>query len=318
MFELRVLNGLHEGAALPLSGKQWSIGNAAERELQLCDSGIKPRHCVLELTRQGWQISPDEGGISNQQGERITMPFLLQPGEIFMLSGIWLSLDEASTPWLKEQPPPQLTAAGPASSPDDAPSTGQKTPPTLQKTPAQRDKPLFARLLPRWAQITALSLLLLLTFTITSWVLQPGVAQPNVDETQLIKPRLPDTIALRTVLEQKLRERELWSTVHLVTSAQGITLSGELPPEQLPIMRRMVSMVRADYALGVVLIDETTLKTVNLPFQIVQITSGSHANIVTEGGQRLFIGDERDGLRLTAITADRVEFAGREKITVKW
>ena len=51
---------------------------------------------------------------------------------------------------------------------------------------------------------------------------------------------------------------------------------------------------------------------------IVQITAGPHANIVTEDGQRLFVGDERNGLRLTGITADSVQFGGKENIAVKW
>ncbi|QKJ86341.1 type III secretion protein D [Paramixta manurensis] len=308
MFELRVLNGLHEGAALPLSGKQWSIGNATESELQLCDNGIKPRHCQLTLTDAGWQISPVEGSICNREGERVALPFLLQPGEIFTLSGVWLSLDDAATPWRET---PVEIASAPVT--PTAPETRVNA-----STPAKSRKSLFARILPRWAQITTVSLLLLLTFTITSWVLQPGVAQQNDDESQLIKPQLPDTAALRSVLEQKLRERELLSRVQLTSSAHGITINGDLPQDQLPIVQRMVKMIRDDYQLGVTLNDETKVKSVSLPFRIIQITSGSHANIVTEGGQRLFIGDERDGLRLTSITADQIEFGGRENITVKW
>ena len=55
-----------------------------------------------------------------------------------------------------------------------------------------------------------------------------------------------------------------------------------------------------------------------LPFRIVQITTGSRANIVTDDGQRLFIGDEVDELRLVSITGNQIEFSGRENIKVSW
>ena len=33
MYELRVLDGLHQGAALPLFGEQWSLGANADADL---------------------------------------------------------------------------------------------------------------------------------------------------------------------------------------------------------------------------------------------------------------------------------------------
>jgi type III secretion protein D len=50
----------------------------------------------------------------------------------------------------------------------------------------------------------------------------------------------------------------------------------------------------------------------------VQITTGSRANIVTDDGQRLFVGDEVDHLRLVSITSDQIEFNGRDNIKVSW
>ncbi|QJT82622.1 FHA domain-containing protein [Kosakonia sp. MUSA4] len=303
MFELRVLNGLQEGAALPLSGESWSIGNAAERELQLSDNGIEPLHCQLALTAEGWKLTPCAGNVGNHQGEKSDVPLLLQPGDIFTLNGIWLSLDDAASPWKKAPP----------GSPIIAVAAQDNTPPATSAAPVS-----FASVLPRWAQIAAMTLLLLLTVTITSWILQPGMAQENANESLNVRPLLKDNAALRQVLVQKLRERELWPQVQLISSTNGITLSSELSPEQLPVVRRMVKAIRDEYQLGVALNDDTRLKNISLPFRIIQITSGLRANIVTEGGQRLFIGDERDGWRLTEITDDHVKFAGRENITVKW
>jgi type III secretion protein D len=56
----------------------------------------------------------------------------------------------------------------------------------------------------------------------------------------------------------------------------------------------------------------------NRPATGVVTDKGVYANIVTESGQRMFIGDEIDQLRLVAINSDSIEFAGRENISMNW
>jgi len=49
MFELRVLDGQHQGAALPLFGEQWSMGAHPDTDLSLYDPGIAEWHVWLRL-----------------------------------------------------------------------------------------------------------------------------------------------------------------------------------------------------------------------------------------------------------------------------
>lgn len=315
MYELRVLNGLHEGAALPLSGERWQLGNAADSDLQLSDGGIKASHALLSRSAEGWMLTPLEGTVCQRHGERLSEQQLWQPGEIFAVGGVWLTLAAADEEWENSSPPPPLPVASPAE-----PAVAAHEPiGGVQSKPASTvRRSLLAKILPRWAQIFNLASLLLLTFTIFSWVLQPGIAQQNGDEEPQLKPAITNNNQLRSVLEQDLRERELYNKVQLTTTPQGITLSGELQQNQLPIVSRMVDSIRNDYQLKVALNNQTKVREAVLPFHIVQITAGPHANIVTEDGQRLFVGDERNGLRLTAITTDSVQFGGQENIAVKW
>jgi len=310
MFELRVLNGLHEGAALPLSGERWTLGNTVESDLQLCDGGIRKEHALLEREGDSWKLLPQEGVISLSDGENVTATQQWQPGEIYALGSVWLMLAPADAEWDTSLPMVANTA-GPM------PST-QTAEPAASVAPVMAKPSLFARMLPRWMQILSVSLLLLLSFTVISWVLQPGMAQPGADEMENRKPILADSVALQSVLLRKLRDRDLVNQVNVQKMAGGITLSGELNASQLAIVRRLVDMLHHDYQLDVPLKNATHLRDISLPFRIVQITAGTHANIVTDNGQRLFVGDERDGLRLSAITADSVQFSGRENIAVKW
>ena len=61
MFELRVLDGLHQGAALPLFGGQWLIGAHPDADLSLYDEGIAERHVLLRCIEQRWSVQAEEG-----------------------------------------------------------------------------------------------------------------------------------------------------------------------------------------------------------------------------------------------------------------
>ena len=49
MYELRVLDGQRQGAALPLFGEQWSIGAQADADLVLNDPGVAEQHALLRF-----------------------------------------------------------------------------------------------------------------------------------------------------------------------------------------------------------------------------------------------------------------------------
>ncbi|RWR00981.1 hypothetical protein ED28_16155 [[Pantoea] beijingensis] len=322
MYELRVLNGLHEGAALPLSGNLWWIGNTVESDLQLCDNGIKARHCQLvRQDDQSWLLLAEEGIVCNREGERQTIPLSIVPGEIFTLNGVWICLEAAETEWSGNQiiPQPQVQTAIKPVQPvqqDRQEPIGEQI---AAMVPAK--KSLFKRLLPPWTQITAVSLLLLFAITVTSWILQPGIAEQSTETTtQLSKPHLDNNVAIRTVVEHMLRERQLNGVVKIDTSKKSVILRGSLPKDQLPVVQRMVDNVEKNYHLGVPLINDTEARATTLPFRITQITDGSKANIVTEDGQRLFIGDEHSGFRLVRISTNEVQFRGQDNndITVNW
>ena len=102
-----------------------------------------------------------------------------------------------ATPCWRRRAVIPLVVSGSERQPDAAdgePIGGMQSKPA----PAAR-RSLLARILPRWAQIFTLSSLMLLTFTIFSWVLQPGIAQQNSDEEPQIKPAITNSNELRSV-----------------------------------------------------------------------------------------------------------------------
>lgn len=104
----------------------------------------------------------------------------------------------------------------------------------------------------------------------------------------------------------------------LSSDSNSLTLSGSINSEDNQRLERMLANLYQHFDVKLPIHNRATTVSMRLPFTIVQISSGPHANIVTADGQRIFIGDEIDRLRLVAINADSLEFAGRENIRVKW
>ena len=284
MFELRVLSGLHLGAALPLFGDSWVLGQSADADLLLSDDGIGAAVWRLHCHESEWALEQPGG---EQHAIACGTPFAVGP--------VWLAVADADTPWTPFVAPVQQAAASVA-----APAPAQ----------APR-KSLFTRAM----RVAMVSMMLLLTFTVVSWILQPTVAQTQV---------VPSPGSLLSVNEIKgpllkmLRERDLGKAVAVIAGEKSIELKGTLSAEQMQIFNRMMGRFKEEFHTGVPVVNRVEPRKVSLPFRIVQITTGSRANIVTDDGQRLFVGDEVDDLRLVAITGDQIEFSGRENIKVSW
>lgn len=289
MFELRVLSGLHLGAALPLFGDQWLIGQAEEADLMLSDARVAARACELKYVDGQWLAQP-EGGEA----------FSIAPDAPFQVADVWLCVARIDTPWAACLPP-----AAPV-----IPETADAAAPPAPQAVARKG------VLTKGIRTLAWSLMLLLTLTVMSWVLQPTVAQTQVAASS--QQTLRSVEELQTPLRKMLRERDLASAVKLTRHNERLRLTGRLSKAQMQIFNRMMERFHATYVSDVPLDNQVKLLEVTLPFRIVQITTGSRANIVTDDGQRLFVGDEVDSLRLVAITSNQIEFNGRENIKVSW
>ena len=285
MFELRVLSGLHCGAALPLSGDRWQIGASTQADLLLSDESLAGCERWLHRHEESWWLTQEEQA---DEGEPVTLE------EPFELAGVWLCVAQASTPWHE-------AAALPASAFTAAPAPAEEV-------PAQAATP-------RWMRGVAFGLLLLFSFTVVSWILQPTVAQPNAESS---RPAWGTVEDLRAPLQIMLRERDLANSVKITRQGDRLLLSGALTRPQITVFNRMMTRFHARYGAAAPVNSAVRPLEKKLPFRIVQVATGARANIVTDEGDRLFIGDQIGDLRLVAITDDRIEFGGRDSITVKW
>ncbi|UCZ75049.1 type III secretion system inner membrane ring subunit SctD [Dickeya zeae] len=323
MFELRVLTGLHRGAALPLSGTSWRIGSADEADMVLYDPGIREQHCLLEASSDGWQVCVLDGPVGNSEGHNVEQSLLLPPGTPFTVGAIWLCVVSADTPWQEDTPAtsPQAVSDHDSATIDadmlstDADITMDMPQPSLpDPSAARREK----RRLPLWAKCSYLLLGVLLFMIVGSWMLQETAAMPPAPSPQDNRLPIGTLPQLNSTLQTMLTDRELERLVTLSQDNNRVVLSGALLPAQHTRLARMLAQFHQRYVTALQIENHTTEKTDALPFQIVQVTSGPKANIVTADGRRLFVGDEVDNLRLVSINDSQIEFRGKQQIKVNW
>ncbi|GGM31150.1 FHA domain-containing protein [Pseudomonas asuensis] len=317
MFELRVLTGLHQGAALPLVGEQWLIGSNDDLDLALHDIGVEPQHCRLQREDDRWILTSEEGAVLDDEGH--THPLTaVHPNSPFVLGSVWLSISPAGEAW------PMVPA-----SVQDATShaaTDQSSEGSQDRTPTRKGVSLFSR-------SGTVIIGILLGVVGSAWSLSQTGTSSRVpaerfekNEQVQAKPELtkPGIQRIRLSAEEtRLRLKtmlsdRLLSDITVEQMAHGLVLRGNLQDEMRPVYQRMLQRFDEQYESSAALVDQVSVGGTTLPFVIVQIMSGPQAHLVTAQGKRLYVGDELDGLRLTRIDDGRVVFDGERHYEVVW
>ena len=291
LFELRVLSGLHEGAALPLFGECWSIGAHQDADLELYDPGVAARHARLHGMAGRWTVQAQEGLLQDDTGTVRAQIADLAPGRAFAIGGIRLCVADTQSAWLDK--------------PADAVAQPGAPIPAGSKSKSKWLAPGILVLVP---------ILMALAWQPMGSV--PALApQPSPASN---KRQLETAAQVHQQLLKMLIERDLGNTVRLQVAADRITLGGDVGQDSLALVTRMLERFEVQFETPVTIVNQGQQASTVLPFRIVQIIGGQKAHVVLADGRRLFFGDEVQGLRLTAIDNRRVLFEGRQRHEVNW
>lgn len=289
LFELRVLSGLHEGAALPLFGECWSIGAHQDADLELYDPGVAARHARLHGMAGRWTVQAQEGLLQDDTGTVRAQIADLAPGRAFAIGGIRLCVADTQSAWL-DKPADVVAQAG---------------------------APIPAGSKSKWLAPGVLVLVpILMALAWQPMGSVPALApQPSPASN---KRQLETGAQVHQQLLKMLIERDLGNTVRLQVAADRITLGGDVGQDSLALVTRMLERFEVQFETPVTIVNQVQQTSTVLPFRIVQIIGGQKAHVVLADGRRLFFGDEVQGLRLTAIDNRRVLFEGRQRHEVNW
>lgn len=309
MYELRVLTGLHRGAALPLAGEEWSIGSSSGADLALYDPGIKDRHCLLRLVDETWSLARHEGAVMDSEGHRVDAIDGLEPGTPFALNGVWLSVVSANTEWPEEAPDP------------DDPAPDEPVAPPLPALSAERDTPSPPATThpPRgWLGPMLLVSAFAVFLGTLLWVFNHQEPLP-IKPSPPAKTTLTSTAQVKDVLQRMLKERELQTRVSVVEENGKLMLHGRFDEDDLlQLTERMLLHFERQYRSPIPVASALPEASPILPFEIVQISNARLPNVLTSDGRRLFLGDEVEGVRLVDINDHQVVFEGDRRIELSW
>ncbi|AZF08949.1 type III secretion protein HrpQ [Pseudomonas sp. R2-37-08W] len=299
MFELRVLDGMHQGAALPLFGEQWGVGANSDADLLLNDPGVAEHHARLRLADGRWSVQAEAGLLKNSDGQVLAQIGELALNTVFLIGPVRLCVSPADQPW------PQAPAPAPA-----APEPAEQAPLALKLSsiPSSQQKRLLSLVL-------AFAVLIAAAGIIFSGERK---AQASLMPVVVQKPELGSPFEVRQQLLKMLGERELTSRVSLQVINGQISLSGDVSQEEADLVARMLDRFAGQFETAVPVISRVRTRDGALPFKIVQIISGPNGHVVLEEGTRLFVGDEVNGLRLVLIDNSKVVFDGAQRYEVRW
>ena len=296
LFELRVLSGLHEGAALPLFGECWSIGAHQDADLELYDPGVETRHARLHCVDGRWTVQAQEGLLQDETGTARAQIADLAAGKAFAIGGIRLCIANTQSAWVDELA--EVTRV-------------------QSETAAARSGMVPARRPGKW---------LALALSVSVLILAAQVCQPS-NTAQALSPKplavsdrrqLATTHQVHQQLLKMLIERDLDNAIRLQVVDEQIILGGDVGKDSLALVSRMLDRFEAQFETPVAIINQVQEISTALPFRIVQIIGGQKAHVVLADGRRLFFGDEAQGVRLTAIDNRRVLFEGAQRYEVSW
>ena len=301
MFELRVLDGSRQGAALPLFGGQWSIGAHPDADLSLYDEGIAERHVLLRCIEQHWSVQAQEGLVRASDGQLLAQIADLALGVPFSLGNIRLCVTLADQPW------PQASPAEPIA-PVARPVNEAVPALVLSSISGAQQKRLIS-----------------LVVVIAAIIMVVGLATTGEHEAQASlmaapsqKNELGSAYEVRQQLLKMLNERELGNRIRLQVINGQVTLEGEVAQEEMGLVSRMLNRFGEQFDTSVPVISRVKERSTVLPFKILQIVGGPNGHVVLDEGNRLFVGDEVDGLRLVLIDNTKVVFDGLQRYEVRW
>ncbi|MDI3248745.1 MULTISPECIES: FHA domain-containing protein [unclassified Pseudomonas] len=301
MFELRVLDGSHQGAALPLFGEQWSLGANAGADLLLDDPGVAEHHARLLLLEGRWSVQAEAGLLKNSDGQMLAQIGDLALNTPFVIGSVSLCVSPADHPWRQASvlKPPQ---------PATEPLPQAPLPLTLSSISALQQKRLVSLVLLCAVIIAAVGII----FS------GEREAQASLMPAAIQKPGLDSPAEVRQQLVRMLNERELLQRVSLQIVNGQIALNGVVSQDEVELIARMLDRFAEQFDTVVPVISRVRVRDARLPFKILQIVGGPNGHVVLEEGTRLFVGDEVDGLRLVLIDNSKVVFDGEQRYEVGW
>lgn len=344
--ELRILSGLHRGAALPLDCAALELGGGEQADVVLADRGLAERHALLAPdAAAGWRLEALDGEVYGLLDGAPQGAVALAPGGCARLGEVWICVCAPHAAW-QEAPQALPPTAGVHGLPQVAHQDGGQergqdgTAAPVRAAPRRASGRLKRLVLLPFGMVIVLCAATAYAFTtrpagpapqsasaaqdrLDDPLQVPVLARPDAtvvgatgmaagDETPLTGARL------RAAFERELDDAQMIERFELHLQDGRWDMRADLAGEDKERFERLLARFVARHRIAFPVQARIVPSAALLPFTIEQVLSGAQASIVTADGKRLFVGDEYRGTRLVSMKDGRLLFAGKRKIEVQW
>jgi type III secretion protein D len=122
--------------------------------------------------------------------------------------------------------------------------------------------------------------------------------------------------ALRQAFRRRLSEADLLQRFDLTLADQSWSMQAALDPDEAARFERILRAFLKEHQITFPVNVKIGSAEAMLPFRIMMVTTGANASLVTEDGQRLYVGDQYKGVTMVAINERNLVFSGKRKIVV--
>jgi type III secretion protein D len=348
MLELRILSGLHRGATLPLDDDGVVIGSDESAGVVLLDPGIEPEHASLRKTSEGWALSPLDGDVLASDTNEPLASLDLLYGEFGRIGRVWVTVVDSDTAWVEPPPDPQDIEAddlqgGNGGAEEFQPDDQAQHQHAAGQDDGAREEPegiapegegkrklgkprLILGTIGLMTVLAAWGAFQLAGGSPETAPLKPGIASaggaqktaPDAGPGGSAKDGALTQEALRAAFRKRLADVDLLKRFDLNLRDNAWTMQAALDDEEAARFERTLASFVAQHKITFPIQAKVGNAEHMLPFKIRQVISGANASVVTLDGNRLYVGDEYQGMRLVAIHGSRLTFMGKRKIEVRW
>ncbi|MDQ0083801.1 type III secretion protein D [Variovorax boronicumulans] len=309
--ELRILSGIHRGAAMSLIDEPVALGCHPDCDVVLLDAGIQALHLrVVQRDAKWWAEPVDGASCKLANGQNLGVAVAIEPKLALCAADVWIAFASIDAPW---DPPPESIASKPE---EAAVTTSASARLPGQAAPAKRHRPM--------------RLALLIAALMAAGGLAAGALMLDADASRL---RAAETVAvaalqkppmrrsadqLRSDALGMLRDRQLEAVVQITTRAGYLFMEGELTSQERERFEESLLAMQRQFGATTEIEAKLTPLSAALPFGIQQVLMGRDSRIVLTNGREMYEGDLVAGFRLVAVRPGKLLFMGKRKVEISW
>lgn len=300
--EVRVLNGLSRGAAIPIDSTL-TVGCSPESDLVLLDPLVSEREAELECSPEPgrpltvrWFSRPAPNEQQTVDEAPIAKEATVALGEVFAVSGVMLQYCDSDAPW-DYTLLPRIDAS-------------KTHGPMRKRKPARRAATLKQRLFVGAMGLGAIALVCIAALMVFQRQEQGRIAAASA------VPKVAGASATQVAAEVQMEMESRGLTTLQATVDRGIVrVAGTVPASRQEEFERMVERTRATFRKTRFRFETTNEAGPGPALDIAAIVGGATPNLLLRDGSQLYVGSTWGGYTLAGIDGSCATLLAADGVT---